>query len=448
MSSKADYSILSIIKIVYPLILSSFSIQLMFSCDRIMLSQYNINDMNVMVAVGTLLYIFECSICNIVNTSEVLAGQFNGSKQYHNTAKASWQMLYLSLIFFLIFSIIGIFAGKYLISENYFEKGNVLFKYMMIFMFISPAISSINGFFIGIKNTKIISINTLIGNALNIILSYIFIFGVTGYIQPYGIMGVVISSSISLMFQLLLIMLVFTSKKYSIKYHTKNFSFDKKIFFKCLEIGVPSAIGIVLELTGYYTIQILILKHTPQNITSYNITLNIMIFTFFMIIALNKGVSGLGANIIGSNNQNDLKKLLLSALKLHIIFTAIIAFFTILFPEKIIHFYTKDYQLVQEVKRIFPYLTLYYFFDGIGWIICGLVIAGGDSKFVMFASIFTVWVARVIPIYYLLNQGYHHLELTWQVSLFSAILYVIIFVYRFIYGNWLKVNITEEKIVI
>lgn len=437
-----NHTIKGLIEVALPLILSIFGWTFMITIDRLMLARYDMEMMNVVVAIGTLIGLFEWSTNTIAVTSEIFSGQFNGLDKKDMVPTASWQMLFFSFLCIIIFVPIGFFGGEYLIPAKYYEKGNEFFKILMCFLFFSPATGSINGFFIGIKKTKIILFNTIFGNLLNLVLSYTFIFGVKDVLEPMGAAGAAMATSIALGVQFLVIFLVFISKGFNQKYQTRKFHFNSMITIQCLKVGIPSSIGLIIEMTGNYVVQLLIVNMLSQYESNHNIALNIFILLTFFINGLHKSVSGLAANLIGRREFYLLDDLLKSAIILHLSFSFLVVILTTILAEPIANLYTQDPEIVKFAKLTLPWVGAYFFLDGLGWTISGMTIAGGDTKFVMYVNAFVIWGFKVLPLFTLLYFNITYVSLGWVISALSAFIYAAIFIYRYKSNAWLKLKLS------
>lgn len=437
-----NYSLATVFKVSLPIIFSIFGWTLMITVDRLMLSYYDIEVMNGVVAVGIIFLALEYAVGSIAVTSEIFAGQYNGLGNKEMAPVASWQMLILTLLSSIPYCILGLFSGKYIIPSEYYDKVNDFYTIIVCFLFILPSIGAINGFFIGIKKTNIILINTIIGNTINIFLSYCLIFGVENYIDPMGAKGAAIANVISIAIQFVIIFSIFLSKKFHNEYKTRNFFFSKEIFLKCINIGVPSSLALQLEMLGNFAVQMIIIKMLFEYVSNHNIAVNIFIFFTFMINGLHKAVSGLSANLIGARDFHLIPKLLKSAIIAHIVSSIFVFIPTIICPGLASKIYTSNKEIIDFSILTLPWVFLYYFFDGFGWIYASITTSGGDTKFLMFASIVAIWLFKVLPLYLLLKAGIKYISLGWIVSAVSALVYALSFYYRYHSNRWLKLKLS------
>lgn len=436
------YSIKSILAIALPLMVSALGYTLMITCDRIMLAHHDINEMNAVVTIGILLFTFECAISGITVTSEIFSGQYNGLKKKEKTPVATWQMLGMSAVSIFFFVPIGLFAGRYIIPQEFYNHGKDFFKIIMCVLALAPANSAINGFFIGIKKPSIILRATIISNLLNIGLSYIFIFGIDNMIEPMGAKGAAIATSFAMSLQFCILFGSFLSKKLHNEYQTRNFSLDKEIFASCLKLGIPSSVGLIAEMLGNYAMQILIVLFLPEFVTNHSIALNIYVFLTFLLNGIHKATSGLTANLIGASRIKSIDSLLFSVLKIHVTYSIPILLTVIFYGSKIAGIYSNDPVIIENTINTLPWMVCVFFFEGVGWIISAALIAGGDTKFNMYINIFGIWVLRFLPLYYILNNGAVYVSIGWVISSIGNIIYALLCYMRYRSNKWLILRVS------
>jgi hypothetical protein len=93
-----DSSLGSILNVTLPMVLAVMSTNLMCLIDRFMLAGYSLDSMTAVAIAVNSVMMFTCLLTGIASSTEVLVGQYNGSKQYEKLAAPTWQMyLYVSV---------------------------------------------------------------------------------------------------------------------------------------------------------------------------------------------------------------------------------------------------------------------------------------------------------------------------------------------------------------
>ena len=223
-------SFLEFIHISVPLILSFLSVSLMIFTDRFFLANYSIDAMNAVAAASTAGFILFTFTMNIASIAEVFVGKHNGAEEYEKAAEPVWQMIWFSFASIIIFWPTAIFATNLLIPENLQKFGSPYLKLMLLFGSVTPLISALHAFFAGIGKTKIILLTSIIGNLINIILDYFFIFGYKNIIPASGSIGAAIATITAQICQVIILFFIFFNKNNRKIFKTCKFKLKPKLF--------------------------------------------------------------------------------------------------------------------------------------------------------------------------------------------------------------------------
>ena len=428
-----DISIKGIGKIALPIMISSLSFNLMLFVNRAFLAHYDLFAMNAIAAVGITITIFQYTFVGIASMSEVIAGKLNGAKRYKDVSSPAWQMIWFGILssFFLI--PLALFAGEYVIPENYLEYGLPFFQILTSSIFLSVISHGINGFFVGIGKTSIISISTLISNGVNIILDYILIFGVEGKIDAMGTSGAAIATTIAMAVQLLILSSVFFSSKYHERYRTRDYHFHFDNFKECLRIGYPNSISHFIEMSAWTASFWILASLGEEYVTVHVINLNI----FLLLVCVNDGVQkaiiSIVSNLIGANKISMIEYAVKKAVILLSFSVLLISCFVLLFSREIITFiFDIDAHGSIDIESVImgvKWSLLFLLLDGISWVIYGVLVAFGDTKFIMYTNGPSSWLLVILPLYLFSQTSMITLYSSWQLVCIYPIICSII-------GRW------------
>ena len=309
----------SLLKVSFPLMLSSVSLSLMIITDRLMLAYYSPFEMNAAASAGIVSFTIVFSMMSIATICEVFVGQLNGSNKKHQCAQPAWQMIIFSLLCSLLFVPIGIWGYEYLVPPKYLDASRIYFQLYLYFGVFAVMTAALNGFFAGIGKTKIISVAMIGGHVLKIIISYVLIFGHQDWIAPMGIDGAAISNAVAEVFSVFVLWCAFLSKENRQCFYTHKPVWVPKSFKQCLKVGYPNAMAHTLELAAWSVI-----FHIASYASSDHVTVLVMgqnIFILFTCIAdgLSKGVTAITSNLIGARKESKIHMVFSKALQISLI---------------------------------------------------------------------------------------------------------------------------------
>ena len=406
---KQSGSLGSVWKITYPLMISMLSTALLTTSDRFMLSLYSIESMNASVTSG--MFFFGCLLwlLTIGGTSEVFVGQFNGSGQFHFMPKATWQMIWLSLMSIVFYLPVSIWAPDFVFAGSLTKDlETIYFRWLIGPAFIQGIYAALSGYFIGQKRVLIVTIITVIGNLFNILFNYILIFG-WDFIPAMGIKGAAIGTDLSVLLQAITMFSLFIYDQLKNSYPIrKNMRLDRSFIKRYLKVGAPTAIAHTIEMLAHFFIFKIMALSGFIYITTLSIVQSIYFFIGFTTEALNKGVATISANAIGSKDYDALNRTLASAFKLLIIIASIGVTGIIFKGDWIIGSFLQSEQgknldavlykdLVQNCFYSLIFLCIFFVFDGFAWSISGALSACGKTKNIMVAQMVCVWAINAIP---------------------------------------------------
>ena len=405
--STIDYSIRGILKVVLPLILSVLSVNLMYAADRLILAQYSIDAMNAAAISSYIISLITYPFISVASVAEIYVGQYNGAEQYDKVAVPVWQMIYFAIFSSVFLAVCAAFT-EYLnwLPEFYKQDGVVYQRINLLYAGISVLFSAISAFFVGQGKTVLLTIAIIIGNISNIILDFVLIFGVDGYIQPMGVAGAAIATVISNFVQLVIISAAFFKHSNIVKYMIfKKRAFDKEIFCDCIKIGMPITVGRVLEISAWYVVYI-ILSHVSKDLATINgIAGTVYAIFIFFGEGINKGAATLAANLIGMGNLAGIKRLF-RIFNIFVIIFGLLLFIPVEFYfDELMHIMHLDsaniVHLYGDIKNVILLVVLCVTMESVLFIISGILISGGDSKMQMIINMSCLWVCMVLPICFL-----------------------------------------------
>ena len=182
--------------------------------------------------------------------------------------------------------------------------------------------------------------------------------------------------------------------------------FDLNLFVRCAKIGVPSALGHMIE-WGAWAISLRLMAEVGDiYLTVATVGLSIYMLVIFGFEGVQKAVTTIASNCIGAEKyegvwvawRSGIKLLLISAIPLGIVMIG--------YPEPIIsEFLSKETSQEDLVllTSILRYTTvgvfIYYILDGFTWICVGVLTAGEDTWYVMWVNAVTACICALAPVY-------------------------------------------------
>jgi MATE family multidrug resistance protein len=445
-------SVREVFRMATPLMLMAMSTYLMMFADRLVLSHYSVEAMNAVAMVSVMFAVFQFSTLSLALIAEVFVGQYNGAGKLDQVGRPVWQMIWFSLGTILIFWPVGIFLGKYLITETFHEYGLDYFFLVCLFGPCIPMAAALASFYVGRGHPWLVTGIVALCNVVNIVLDIILVFGIEGYIEPMGVKGAALATGIGFALQVLIFFPAFLRKKNAQKYNTRNYSFDWKLMKRCFNIGLPTTISYSLAILAWGIFFGMIGKQGKDYATTV-----VMMNNYFMLFVctsegIGKAVIALCSNLMGAKRQEFVPKVVFSAIKLVTVIALITFIPMVMFPWQFIDLFI-DNQLVDGVdvtglRSMIREAQVYNWFCislcGFFFVYQSQLTSAGDTRFPMWMNVFCSWFLMLIPGYILIDRLHYSPELSWKLMVINIFAIVALLYVRYKKGKWREIEVIEK----
>ncbi|MBA3238974.1 MAG: MATE family efflux transporter [Parachlamydiaceae bacterium] len=439
--------------ISFPLMLSLMSGSLMLFWDRILLAQFSIEAHNAATSSGTIVtflqFAFICTTC----IAEVFVGRYYGANQPEKIGIPIWQMIWLSVFSIFIFTPLGFFAGDYIFASSpYFTMENDYFFYMMCFGPIFCVNCALSSFYIGRGRVKFITAIMIGANLLNIPLAYALIFGFEPYLPPLGISGAAIAAGMAQLIQALILFLDFVKTKNRKLYGTGCFHFNRNEFFECIRLGLPSSLAHTLEILAWALFFRMLMSAGEEHLTVVSIAQSIFFLFTFLTEGVSKGAQAIAANMIGARKWDDLWKLLHSGIKFYLFLFCLFGTFLMIDSGPLVKLFISEDSVSSEkihelVASSCLWVWIFFLFDGIHWLVVGLLTAAGDTKFILKLGGSSIWIFALLPTYFFIVLQGNGPDVAWAITAFYGLVTCSLYLARFYSTRWKKNLVLEQQLV-
>lgn len=457
-----DGSLRVLWKVSSALMISFISMFAMMFADRFYLSYYSAEALSAATSAGTLFWAGNFMCVTIAAMAEVFIAQYNGSKQYGRLGEPVWQMVWFTGFSFIFFFSLASFGSHFFEKIGFMNAHEVEFyRWSNYFAPFFTLLTALSAFYIGQGKTSIIKWLGLIGNGVNIILDPLFIFGYKGIVPSMGIKGAAIATGIGAIVQVIILAFMFLSKKNKENFGTGLWRFNKSLFLKCLKVGGPPAIFVLLELIGTAAFYMMMKNLSVKHILVASIYQSILILLLFFGMGLEKGAAAVAGNLIGSKNFGEIKRVFISGLKLIAIFSLTLALFFTFYPNFFIDLFFKNPEALHgstivispemliEVKTALKFamitLVIYLTFENTRWLLCGLLTSAGDTLFLMISGVISIWLFMLVPTYFFVVVPKASIERALYIMVFYSLMSTTLLFFRFAKGKWKEKNLILES---
>jgi MATE family multidrug resistance protein len=425
----------------------------MLFVDRLCLARYSLVAHNAAVNAGMMAWTFVLAIQTLCQMSEVFVAQYNGAGQQERMATPVWTMLWVAFASSFVLLPLARYGGPYFFDPELpgYQMKQVYFFWMMLGAPLSGILGALTAFFIGRGDTRVITICALLGNATNIILDPLFIFGFADWIPSMGVRGAAIATQLGIAIQVLALGALFLRPVYWERYGVQNWGFRFERLWAYLPVVLPSAFMALVEIGGWSLYYDLMARVSETHILVAGICQNVIILLLFFGLGLEKGVAVLAGNLIGARNTRNLHGLLWRASVLATAFALTGALLFALYPEPLLWLFLSQAEQAgtlanmgsAETIRAMTYSCVLIAFlfvglDQLKLIVGGVLIAAGDTVILMWTNAAAIWFFLLIPTYYFINLRGGSVELSIFIWSACAAVQAVLLWMRYRSGAWTK----------
>ena len=400
-----------------------FTIGIPVSIENMIYSLMNFIDVfmvgkeNVVLGLGTaavaglgfanqIFMIFIVSLFGLNSGGGILAAQYYGKKDYKNLKKCLGITITVGLLFSFLFFLMGLFIPEKIIGI--FTSDPKVLKlganYFRIIALIYPLIGlgySFNMQLRAIGKNQYSLYSTIIGLCINLVGNYLFINGNLGF-PAMGVVGAAIATVIARIVSVFyLIYIIYKNKLPMAGNFQELFKLSWSFIVKALKISLPVFGHEIMWVTGVSMYVIIYGRIGTEATAAIQVVKSISNLVFTLVFGLSSGTAAIIGQEIGAGNEENAYKYAVELLKISLVIgTAVALFVYAICPVVLI--------LMKVDSAIYPLARQIVFSEGILIIIkttgtlfiVGVLRAGGDTLWTMFADLIPLWTFA-IPLTYI-----------------------------------------------
>ena len=400
-----------------------FTIGIPVSIENMIYSLMNFIDVfmvgkeNVVLGLGTaavaglgfanqIFMIFMVSLFGLNSGGGILAAQYYGKKDYKNLKKCLGITITVGLLFSFLFFLMGLFIPEKIIGI--FTSDPKVLKlganYFRIIALIYPLIGlgySFNMQLRAIGKNQYSLYSTIIGLCINLVGNYLFINGNLGF-PAMGVVGAAIATVIARIVSVFyLIYIIYKNKLPMAGNFQELFKLSWSFIAKALKISLPVFGHEIMWVTGVSMYVIIYGRIGTEATAAIQVVKSISNLVFTLVFGLSSGTAAIIGQEIGAGNEENAYKYAVELLKISLVIgTAVALFVYAICPVVLI--------LMKVDSAIYPLAREIVLSEGILIIIkttgtlfiVGVLRAGGDTLWTMFADLIPLWTFA-IPLTYI-----------------------------------------------
>ncbi len=441
-----------LLRIAYPMILSTASSTVMQFINRVFLAHYSPDALAACVPAGLLSFVFACFFFGVVSYTNAFVSQYYGRGKTASVSVAVWQGVWLA-----VFSALLLLAltplGYYIIDHSGHAPAVIVLERQYFFILnagglVFLASAALSAFFTGRGLTKVPMAVNMAGSALCVLLSWLLVFG-AGPVPALGIRGAAYAMVAGQTLILGLYLALFFSRYNRRRYRTDRLvGVHKGLFLRLLKYGAPNGVGFFLDIAAFGAFIFMVGAMDEVSLAASNIIASINMIAFMPVIGLGIAVLTLTGKYIGMRKPDVAVRVAYNGAKIAALYALALGGLFVLFPGLFINVFgsgdSAAYAAILALSRpVMKVLAVFIFFDAIGMIFADALRGAGDTRFQMLGASAAAWVLFVPGIWYITHRAGGDLIHAWAWAAFYIFLLAVFFGLRFGSGLWRRIDILK-----
>jgi putative MATE family efflux protein len=386
-----------------------------------------------------------------VGTQALTARRF-GENDHERAGQVLFNSLVVAAATSAVASVLGWIGAPYILhfitkDADELRLGTPYLQWRMAGVFSMVVTISYKSWFDGLGRTRVHMGAAISMNVINFFLNVAMIFGKWGF-PAWGVTGSGIASMISSYIGLAL-MIAWTLrprylKEYAV-YHVRNLSMKQQ--WELVKLSAPSGLATMFVMSGFGLFFKIVgildqaAHHGPIFAAATQNIIIILMLCFTAFMAYGTATATLVGQSMGAKQYQLAERYGWEAVKIGVYITLVLGITVSLFPDSVLHVFTKDESVIAVARPILRICGLLLPFVLSALVLTQALFGAGNTKFVMFVE-FGLHFFCLVPLAYLFGivMGWGVLGV-WMGAFAYIVLLCTIMGWKFAEGAWKEIRI-------
>lgn len=443
-----------ILKIAFPLVLSTGSWSIQQFVDRMFLSWYSTDALAAAMPAAILSFTVTSIFLGTAGYVGTFVAQYIGAGRPHRVGPVMWQGIYFSLFGGILVTSTFFLAEPIFNFINHEPKIRALeieyWKYLSIGGGFTVGIAAISSFYNGRGKTYPVMWASFAATLVNVILNYLLIFG--NYSFPeMGIAGAGLSTIVSQFVNLLILLIPAFSGSNNVRFNmVSGWRFDPHLFHRLIKFGLPTGVQFFLDIAAFSVFLLLVGKLGTAELAATNIAFNVSMLSFMPLMGAGITVSILVGQSLGANKPHLAHRATTSTLQMAFAYMGTVAALYLFLPSMFIYPFAANAEPIGfEAIRVhamtaMKFVAAWSICDALGVVVSSALKGAGDTAFIMYAVVGLSTTVLIIPTYIVIEIMEMGLEVAWSLAVAYILSLGIVFQLRYRTGKWRTMRVIER----
>ncbi|MBN1803823.1 MAG: MATE family efflux transporter [Sedimentisphaerales bacterium] len=382
------------LKLSAPMVISTISFTVMQFVDRFMVSRLGTDALAAIIPASFVSFIPGGFAIGAITSLNTFVSQSLGRGDKRDCSNYFWQAVYMGLVYFLLVVLIMWPSAPWIFRTlghpSAVVEMEVIYLRIILYAHIMAVINWSSGhFFMGIHRPVITMCTSLCGQAVNVVVNYILIFGKLGF-PRMGIAGAGWGTFIGIGTAAIINIVFLLGGKINSTYKTRsNLNVDFSKMYDLLKIGLPAGFGLMVNVAFWGVILTgLVGKFGAEALAATSAVFAYTSFFVMPVIGMSTALTAAVGKTIGEGQKKMAIKQTRVCLKVSLIYMGLVSICFIIFRNALMAFWSSDEKVIEIGINLMILSAFYQTFHATRTIYSGSLRGAGD----------TVWLAVVSTI--------------------------------------------------
>ena len=377
MYKKSNITFAGINKLALPALIAGIAEPLLSITDTAIVGNMQMNPTEALAAVGIAGSFISALVWILAQTRSAISAtvsKYLGARKLDEIMSLPAQIIVINIFVSTLIYIVSLFFATEIFSM-YNAKGLILeysveyYKIRAIGFPLTLFVFSIFGVFRGLQNTFWPMIISIVGASLNIVLDFILVFGIDGFINPMNVVGAAWASVIAQGVMAIMALILFL-KKTPFNFRIR-ISFNKEIK-NLLSISFNLIIRALALNVALYMANAYATSYGDNYIAAQTIAFQIWLFFAFFIDGYSSVGNIVSGKLLGEKNYPELWKLSIKLSRYAIVIAIMLSAVCLVFYNQIGKLFSSEGEVLRAFYNVFwivlvmqPINAVAFVFDGI-----------------------------------------------------------------------------------
>ena len=326
-----------------------------------------------------------------------------GEKDPEGAAKSAAHVIYLGIIVSLVISAIGIIFAPNILAAlgadpSIVAEGTVFMRIMLGGNAVVVFIFLLNAIFRGAGDAAIAMRVLVLSNALNMILSPMFIFGV-GFFPELGVTGAAVGTTIGRGCGVLFAAWHLIRPGGRIHVHRESWRFDPSLLLKLLRLSSTGVFQLLVATASWTALMPIMAGFGDAAIAGYVIALRVVMFALLPALGLSNAAATMVGQNLGAERPERSEAAVWAAAKFNTVFQFAVGAVFWLFSSQIIGVFTNEPEVLRWGTSALHIIAYGFAFYGLGMVLETAFNGAGDTWTPTYLNIFVFWLFEIPAAY-------------------------------------------------